>query len=121
LAITPENGLDTMTFKRIFTSEPSATERRSGLNRRWIKAPYNGLERRSGRDRRDEDASAREDALSPVERTEALEKLLLTTTVRLEALARLLVAKGIMTRAELTDMLKTIHDEYQDKQLEEDS
>ena len=112
--------LNAMTFKHIFTSEPSVTERRSGLNRRWIKAPYGGPERRCGRDRRDQDPSTREDALSPVERTEALEKLLLTTTVRLEALARLLVAKGIMTRAELTDMLKTIHDEYQDKQLEEE-
>ena len=76
---------------------------------------------RSGRDRRDDDPPAREDALSPAERTEALEKLLLATTMHLEALARLLVAKGIMTRAELMDMLKTIHDEYQNKQLDEDS
>lgn len=110
-----------MTFKRIFTSESSVTERRSGLNRRWIKAPYGGKERRAGWDRRDVDPPAREHALSPAERTEALEKLLLSTTVRLEALARLLVAKGIMTRAELMDMLKTIHDEYQDKQLDEES
>lgn len=110
-----------MTFKRIFTSESSVTERRSGLNRRWIKAPYGGVERRRGRDRRDEDPSARPEALSPAERTEALEKLLLSTTVHLEALARLLVAKGIMTRAELMDMLKTIHDEYQHKQLDEES
>jgi hypothetical protein len=110
-----------MTFKRIFTSESSVTERRSGLNRRWIKAPYGGVERRRGRDRRDEDPPQRGDALSPTERTEALEKLLLATTVHLEALARLLVAKGIMTRAELMDMLKTIHDEYQNKQLDEDS
>lgn len=28
--------------------------RRSGLNRRWIKAPYSGPERRSGADRREE-------------------------------------------------------------------
>jgi hypothetical protein len=110
-----------MTFKRIFTPESSVSERRSGLNRRWIKAPYGGVERRSGRDRRDEDPSAREQTLSPAERTEALEKLLLSTTVRLEALARLLVAKGIMTRAELMDMLKTIHDEYQDPQLDKES
>ena len=110
-----------MTFKRIFTSESSVTERRSGLNRRWIKAPYTGVERRRGRDRRNEDPPTQEDALSPAERTEALEKLLLSTTVHLEALARLLVAKGIMTRTELMDMLKAIHDEYQDKQLEEDS
>jgi hypothetical protein len=110
-----------MTFKRIFTSESSVTERRSGLNRRWIKAPYTGVERRRGRDRRNEDPPAMEDALSPAERTEALEKLLLSTTVHLEALARLLVAKGIMTRAELMDMLKAIQDEYQNKQLEEES
>jgi len=110
-----------MTFKRIFTSESSVTERRSGLNRRWIKAPYTGVERRRGRDRRNEDPPAMEDALSPSERTEALEKLLLSTTVHLEALARLLVAKGIMTRAELMDMLKAIQDEYQNKQLEEES
>ena len=110
-----------MTFKRIFISESSVAERRSGLNRRWIKAPYGGVERRRGRDRRDEDPPERGDALSPAERTEALEKLLLATTVHLEALARLLVAKGIMTRAELMDMLKTIHDEYQNKQLDEDS
>jgi hypothetical protein len=110
-----------MTFKRIFTSESSVTERRSGLNRRWIKAPYDGVERRRGRDRRNEDPPAMEDALSPAERTDALEKLLLSTTVHLEALARLLVAKGIMTRAELMDMLKAIHDEYQDKQLEKES
>jgi hypothetical protein len=110
-----------MTFKRIFTSESSVTERRSGLNRRWIKAPYTGVERRRGRDRRNEDPQAMEDALSPAERTEALEKLLLSTTVHLEALARLLVTKGIMTRAELMDMLKAIQDEYQNKQLEEES
>jgi len=110
-----------MTFKRIFTSESSVTERRSGLNRRWIKAPYAGVERRRGRDRRNEDPPAMEDPLSPAERTEALEKLLLSTTVHLEALARLLVAKGIMTRAELMDMLKAIQDEYQNKQLEEES
>ena len=59
--------------------------------------------------------------VSLAERTEALEKLLLATTVHLEALARLLVAKGIMTRAELMDMLKTIHDEHQNKQLDEES
>jgi hypothetical protein len=79
------------------------------------------VERRRGRDRRDEDPPEREDALSLAERTEALEKLLLATTVHLETLARLLVTKGIMTRAELMDMLKTIHDEYQNKQLDEDS
>jgi len=36
------------------TTDATASERRSGLNRRWIKAPYNGAERRSGKDRRGE-------------------------------------------------------------------
>ncbi|MGB5986115.1 MAG: hypothetical protein WBG37_12495 [Desulfobacterales bacterium] len=35
---------------------PSATRRRrSGIDRRWIKTPYNGPERRRVRDRRDSD------------------------------------------------------------------
>ena len=110
-----------MTFKRIFTSESSVAERRSGLNRRWIKTPYGGVERRRGRDRRDEGPSEPVDALPQAERIDALEKLLLATTVHLETLARLLVAKGIITRAELMEMLKSIHDEYQHKQLDEDS
>jgi hypothetical protein len=112
-----------MTFKRSFTSDKKKEEdRRSGLNRRWIKAPYNGVERRSGSDRRDESPQPQpiQPEGSTAQRTESLEKLLLSTTVRLEALARLLVEKGILSHAELAEMLKTMQAEYQPQRLKED-
>jgi len=110
-----------MTFKRNPAKEATAPERRSGLNRRWIKTPYDGPERRTGKDRRG--VSPAPEPLKPgdsvAERTESLEKLLLSTTVRLEALARLLVAKGLLSHAELSEMLQTLQAEYQ-QQLKED-
>lgn len=108
-----------MTFKRSFTTGSSARERRSGLNRRWIKAPYQGLERRSGKDRRGEDPpESMETAISAGAHTDTLENLLLSTRVRLEALARLLVEKGILSHEELADMLRTMQAEYQQQQLD---
>ena len=112
-----------MTFKRSFTTDTKkAAERRSGLNRRWIKAPYEGEERRSGKDRRNglplEQVS--DPTASNAERTESLEKLMFSTTVRLEALARLLVEKGILSHEELADMLRAMQAEYQSQQLKED-
>ena len=110
-----------MSFKRSFTSDAQASDRRSGLNRRWIKTPYLGVDRRSGNDRRLELSEA-EKPVSPSgdDRIDALEKLLLSTTLRLEALARLLVDKRILTHAELRDMLRSIHEAYQEKPLESD-
>jgi hypothetical protein len=112
-----------MTFKRSFTTDGrKAQERRSGLNRRWIKAPYDGEERRSGKDRRSElpqeQNSEPED--SAAERTESLEKVMLSTTLRLEALARLLVQKRILSPEELADMLRAMQAEYQSHQLKQD-
>jgi hypothetical protein len=112
-----------MTFKRSFTSDKQKEdERRSGLNRRWIKAPYDGVERRSGSDRRNELplGPASEPAGSGAERTESIEKLLLSTTVRLEALARLLVEKGVLSHEELADMLNTMQAEYRPRKLKRD-
>lgn len=112
-----------MTFKRSFTSDrKTEDERRSGLNRRWIKAPYDGVERRRGCDRRSELPlePTPEPAGSDAERTESLEKLLFSTTVRLEALARLLVEKGVLSHEELADMLNTMQAEYQPKKLKRD-
>lgn len=112
-----------MTFKRSFTTDTKkATERRSGLNRRWIKAPYEGEDRRSGKDRRNAlpQEQTTETTVSAAERTESLEKLILSTTVRLEALARLLVEKGILSHEELADMLRAMQAEYQSQQLKED-
>lgn len=112
-----------MTFKRSFTTDTNkAPERRSGLNRRWIKAPYEGEERRGGKDRRSAltEEQASEPTASAAERTESLEKLIISTTVRLEALARLLVEKGILSHEELADMLKAMQAEYHSQQLKED-
>ena len=110
-----------MTTKRNFTTDATGSERRSGLNRRWIKAPYNGAERRSGKDRRGESPrlESSRPAVSAAERAESLEKLLLSTTVRLEALARLLVEKGVLRQEELSEMLRSMQDEYQHQQLKE--
>ncbi len=111
-----------MSFKRSFTPDPTASDRRSGLNRRWIKTPYQGVERRSGKDRRLELLGA-EGPISTAgaDRIEALENLFLSTTLRLEALARLLVDKRILTHEELREMLQSIHAAYQEKQLEADT
>jgi hypothetical protein len=109
-----------MTFKRSFTTDnKKEVDRRSGLNRRWIKAPYDGVERRRGIDRRDElpPEPTADIAGSGSGRTESLEKLLLSTTVRLEALARLLVEKGVLSHAELADMLNTMQAEYHPRKL----
>jgi hypothetical protein len=109
-----------MTLKRSAPADAVQRERRSGLNRRWIKTPYGGPERRSGKDRRGVPPAPEsgKPGESAADRTEALEKLLLTTTVRLEALARLLVSKGLLSHAELSEMLQTLQAEYQ-QQLKE--
>lgn len=110
-----------MTFKRSGAGDETARERRSGMNRRWIKMPYHGAERRSGRDRRGEATplEALKTDESAAERTEALEKLILSTTVRLEALARLLMDKGLLSHQELSEMLQTMQAEYHHQQIKQ--
>jgi hypothetical protein len=111
-----------MTFKRITAPDETTRERRSGMNRRWIKAPYHGPERRKGKDRRGE--APLFESLKPGdscdERAESLEHLVLSTTVRLEALARLLIAKGLLSHTELSDMLQTLQAEYRQQQIKDD-
>ena len=111
-----------MTFKRIGATDPTPSDRRSGMNRRWIKTPYHGVERRSGSDRRGEFSplEASEPNRSVAERTESLEKLLLSNTVRLEAVARLLVEKGLLSPRELSEMLETMQAEYQHPELKQE-
>jgi hypothetical protein len=111
-----------MAFKRSSDMDETARERRSGMNRRWIKTPYHGVERRSGRDRRAESPSleAAKTSESAAERAESLEKLVLSTTVRLEALARLLVEKGLLSHQELSEMLQTMQAEYDHQQIKQD-
>lgn len=111
-----------MAFKPSNDTDETARERRSGMNRRWIKTPYHGVERRSGRDRRSESPSlgAVKPGESVAERTESLEKLILSTTVRLEALARLLVEKGLLSHQELSEMLQTMQAEYHHQRIKQD-
>ena len=114
-----------MTFKRSFISDEKDKkddERRSGLNRRWIKAPYEGVERRSGTDRRNELSQGEPSSTVPASdnKMETLEKIVLSTTLRVEALARLLVVKGVLSPEELADMLRNMQAEYQPHQLKED-
>jgi hypothetical protein len=111
-----------MTFKRSFTQDPTPEERRSGLNRRWIKAPYDGQERRRGQDRRGDApaASAKAPPAAEPEPEQSLEALLFSTTVRLEALARLLIQKGLVSHQELAEALRAMQQELHPPRLKKD-
>ncbi len=89
-------------------------ERRSGFNRRWIKSDYNGQERRRVKDRR-EGLPFRDllvsKGLDP-KKVLGFEKLLVSTTIQLEAITRLLLQKGMIEEDELLDMMKQIQSEY---------
>ncbi len=92
-------------------------DRRSAFNRRWIKSDYKGRERRGEKDRR-EGLSTR-DLPVPADfdsknRT-GLEKLLVSNTVQLEALTRILLDKGYISEEELLEMMNGIQAEYQSK------
>ena len=92
-------------------------DRRSALNRRWIKSDYSGEERRNAKDRRQglsaKDLPVPQDFDS--KKRSGLEKLLVSNTVQLEALTRILLDKGYVTQAELMKMMNKIQAEYQDK------
>lgn len=93
----------------------SDKNRRSGLDRRWIIAPHDGPERRSGRDRR----TALEDGKLIVadqrdsNEIATIQDLLMANSMQLDAIAQLLIEKGVFTKEELFDMLKRIQKEYQ--------
>jgi len=92
-------------------------DRRSAFNRRWIKSDYKGRERRGEKDRRQElsthDLPVPEDFDS--KKRSGLEKLLVSNTVQLEALTRILLDKGYVSEEELLEMLNKIQAEYQSK------
>ena len=98
------------------------SDRRSRLDRRWIKSHYQGKERRSGKDRRSEielkdlsrDLPVPDDSES--KKLVGLEKLLVSNTIQLEAVTRLLLEKGIIKEDELLAIMKTIQLEYQNNQ-----
>jgi len=92
-------------------------DRRLAFNRRWIKSDFSGEERRKGKDRREglpaKNLPVPEDFDSK-NRT-GLEKLLVSNTLQLEALTRILLDKGYVTEAELMEMMNKIQVEYKDK------
>lgn len=99
------------------------SDRRSRLDRRWIKSHYRGEERRSGKDRRSEielrslhrDLPVPEDSES--KKLVGLERLLVSNTIQLEAVIRLLLEKGILDEKELLAMMKTVQAEYQNNSI----
>lgn len=97
---------------------PRQNDRRSRLDRRWIKAKYQGEERRSGKDRRSEieledlsrDLTIKEHSDS--KKLVGMEKLLVSKTIQLEAVKRLLLEKGILEEDELLAMMRSVQAEY---------
>jgi len=89
-------------------------DRRSGFNRRWIKSDYSGQERRKVSDRRE--GRPFQDLLLPEDldkkKMAGFQKLLVSSTIQLEALTRLLLQKGIIDEQELLEMMDQIQSEY---------
>ncbi len=98
-----------------FKSRPK--DRRSGLNRRWIKSQYPGEDRRSGNDRRRSLLLKDPPVLSgdDTDPITGFEKLVISGTIQLEALIRLLIEKKIIDEHELYEVMKTVQDQYQQK------
>lgn len=90
---------------------PKSDNRRSGLDRRWIIAPHDGPERRSGKDRRTELENG--DMIVADHEIATIQDLLMANSMQLDAIAQLLIEKGIFSKEELFDMLKRIQKEYQ--------
>ena len=89
--------------------------RRSGLDRRWIIAPHDGPERRSGKDRRQtlENGDLIVTQNGDSNEIDTIQDLLMANSMQLDAIAQLLIEKGIFSKEELFDMLKRIQKEYQ--------
>jgi hypothetical protein len=89
-------------------------DRRTGFNRRWIKSQYSGQERRKVKDRRE--GMPAKDLLVPEDlnskKMVGFEKLMVSTTIQLEAVTRLLLEKGIIEEKELLEMMNQVQKEY---------
>ena len=98
-------------------------DRRSGFNRRWIKSRYRGEDRRSGKDRRE--GLPMNDLPVPgnldPKKMVGLEKLLVSNTIQLEAVTRILLEKRIIGEQELLEMIKNVQSEYQDNFVKENN
>ena len=97
------------------------SDRRSGFNRRWIKSRYGGEDRRSGKDRRE--GLPMHDLPVPgnldSNKMVGFEKLLVSNTIQLEAVTRILLEKGVIGEQELLEMIKNVQSEYQDNFVKE--
>jgi hypothetical protein len=94
---------------------PKSDNRRSGLDRRWIIAPHEGPERRSGKDRRSllEDAEVIVAEQGDTNEISTIQDLLMANSMQLDAIAQLLIEKGVFSKEDLFNMLKRIQKEYQ--------
>jgi hypothetical protein len=94
---------------------PKSDNRRSGLDRRWIIAPHEGPERRSGKDRRSllEDAEVIVAEKGDTNEISTIQDLLMANSMQLDAIAQLLIEKGVFSKEDLFNMLKRIQKEYQ--------
>ncbi len=94
---------------------PKSDNRRSGLDHRWIIAPHEGPERRSGKDRRTKLEDGEVIVADPGDTNEiaTIQDLLMANSMQLDAIAQLLIEKGIFSKEDLFDMLKRIQKEYQ--------
>jgi hypothetical protein len=94
---------------------PKSDNRRSGLDRRWIIAPHDGPERRSGKDRRtiSEDGDMVVADQNDSNEIATIQDLLMANSMQLDAIAQLLIEKGVFSKEDLFDMLKRIQKEYQ--------
>jgi hypothetical protein len=96
-------------------SQKDDKNRRSGLDRRWIIAPHEGPERRSGKDRRQtlENGDLVVTQKGDSNEIATIQDLLMANSMQLDAIAQLLIEKGIFSKEELFDMLKRVQREYQ--------
>ncbi len=96
-------------------SQKDDKNRRSGLDRRWIIAPHDGPERRSGKDRRQtlENGDLIVTQNGDSSEIATIQDLLMANSMQLDAIAQLLIEKGIFSKEDLFDMLKRIQKEYQ--------
>jgi hypothetical protein len=96
-------------------SSPKSDNRRSGLDRRWIIAPHDGPERRSGKDRRTrlEDSEVIVADQNDSNELATIQDLLMANSMQLDAIAQLLIEKGVFSKEDLFNMLKRIQKEYQ--------
>ena len=94
---------------------PKSDNRRSGLDRRWIIAPQEGPERRSGKDRRTTLEDGEVILADPSDSNEiaTIQDLLMANSMQLDAIAQLLIEKGVFSKEDLFNMLKRIQKEYQ--------